>query len=318
MASAEDEYSLTYIGPSPRLTASLEVAREHGLKTAAKLQICATHENATCGYMPLPYNVHEKFEKIREFGVAAAMLSWDFGNYPSLPLEVAAWYSWSANNEEIDWLLGGIITRDYGPAHIADMIEAFRIFKRGYSHFPIHQALVARNPVNRAPGYPFPLEPTGKPMAWSFIPDDVWGDALDTWPGSYGPEGVQRCYEAVADECEKAMPFLDRVESDPRLPKAGRAGVAVGRAAYHQMRSAALLMKFLLTRNARIGKASREELLRELRPIIEAEVAHLKVFVPYVERTPILGFHGEAMEYLYTADLIREKIRDLERMLAGA
>jgi len=315
--SPVDEYSLSYIGPSPRLTGALAVARERGLEVIARLQICATHECATSGYLPLPYNVYEKYQRMREFALGGAMQTWNFGNYPSLPLEVAGWYSWSENNQDLAWLLKGIVRRDYGAAHVDDMIEVFRIVRRAFDYFPIHQALINRNPMNRAPAYPWPLRPTGKPMALSWLHDEELGDSLEGWTGHYGPEVVCKCYEAIAEECEGTLPILDRVEADADLPEAGRAGVAVCRALYHQARSAALLMKFLLVRNSHLGTSKEGVLTAQLRFLVAAEIEHLTQFIPYVERTPILGFHGEALEYLYDADMIREKIEKLEAMLGG-
>jgi hypothetical protein len=47
-------------------------------------------------------------------------------------------------------------------------------------------------------------------------------------------------------------------------------------------------------------------------------VSHLEDFLPYVERSHILGFHGEAMEYLYTADMIQDKLHTLKSILSRA
>ena len=310
-----DEYSLCYIGPSPRFLGCTEAARENGLDVAAKLQVAASHEMTTSGYMALPYNVYEKWRRLLELKVRGAMLSWNFGNYPSLPLEVAGWYSWSENTQDIEWLLKGIITRDYGPQHVEDVLEVYRIIRQAFDYFPIHQALVQRNPVNRGPAYPFYLEPDGRLMADAYAHDDVWGDSLERWTIDFGPEIITRCYEALADESQKAQPILDRIERDPELPSAGRTEVAVCRAVYHQSRSAALLMRFLLIRNGNLGTAEEGRLTDELRDIIRREVEHLADFLPYVEANHILGFHGEAMEYLYSAEMIRGKICDLRQML---
>lgn len=312
-----DEYSLSYIGPSPRFLGGVEAAREGGRKVAAKVQIVATHEMATSGYMPLPYNVYEKYCALRRLGVNGVMQTWNFANYPSPSLEVAGWYSWSENDEDIDWLLRGILTRDYGEHHVEDVLEVYEIIRQAFDYFPMHQGLMSRSPVNRSPAYPFNLVPDDRPMALSYLHDDSTGDSLvEGWMSDFTPEETARCFEAVADEAENAMPILDRIEQDPYLPCAGRTEVAVCRAVYHQARSAALLMGFILERNRNLGAKREGELTDKLADLAQREIAHLGKFVPYVEHNHILGFHGEAMEHLYDAEAIREKIRNLEQMLA--
>jgi len=313
-----DEYSLGYIGPSPRFLGCMEAAKAKGMDVAAKLQVVATHEMANCGYMPMPYNVCEKYRKLRDLGIKGVMQAWAFGNYPSLPLEVAGWYVWSENTQDIAWLLRGIITRDYGARHVEEVLQVYHIMRKAFDYFPMHQALVGRNPINRAPAYPFYLRPDGRPMALSYLPDRTYGDSLEVWTDGFGEEKTAQCFRALADESAKALPVLDRIEQDRNLPAAGRTDVAVCRAVYHQARSADLLMRFILERNSNLGTDKEGELTEELQNIAREEIAHLRDFLPYVEREHILGFHGEAMEYLYTADMIRRKINDLERMLTQA
>ena len=322
-----DEYSLSYIGPSPRLTGALAVAQERGLDVMGKLQVCATHECGTSGYLPLPCNVHEKYQKMREFGISGAMQTWNFGNYPSIPLEVAGWYSWQENLEDIEWFLRGVVTRDYGREHVEQMIEVYRILRRAFDRFPIHIALVYRNPMTRAPAYPWPLEPTGKPMAASWLPDRELGDSLEGWTRGYGPEVIQRCFQAMADESENAIGILEEVEQAPDLTESARTDIAVCRALHHQARSADLLMRYLLHRNTagpacRAGHAGNRDASSDageppqitptMRTLARAEIENLEPFLPYVEQNPILGFHGEAFAYLYTAGGIRQKIKTLE------
>jgi hypothetical protein len=313
-----DEYSLSYIGPSPRLTGALAVAQEREMDVMAKLQVCATHECATSGYLSLPYNVHEKYQKMREFGIRGAMQTWNFGNYPSIPLEVAGWYSWQENLEDIEWFLRGVITRDYGRPHVEPMIEVYRILRRAFDHFPIHIALVYRNPMTRAPSYPWPLQPTGKPMAASWLSDQELGDSLEGWTRGYGAEVIQECFQAMADESEPAIRILDEIEQDPNLAASGRTDAAACRAIHHQARSADLLMHYLLHRNSAGPSVPRDRgghpgITPTMRNLARAETENLNSFLPYVEQNPILGFHGEAFAYLYTAEDMRQKIADLKR-----
>jgi hypothetical protein len=323
-----DEYSLSYIGPSPRMTGALAAAQEGDLDVMGKLQVCATHECGTSGYLPLPYNVHEKYQKMREFGVSGAMQTWNFGNYPSIPLEVAGWYSWQENMEDIEWFLRGVITREYGREHVGEMIEVYRILRRAFDHFPIHIALVYRNPMTRAPSYPWPLEPTGKPMAASWLPDQELGDSLVGWTRGYGPQVTQECFQAMADESEQTLPILDHVEQGQGLIRSAHTDLAACRALHHQARSADLLMRYLLHRNQMDPSCRMQDrdsanepgsgrqvprISPTMRTLARAEIENLRAFLPYVERSSILGFHGEAFAYLYTAVGIRSKIADLKR-----
>jgi hypothetical protein len=77
-------------------------------------------------------------------------------------------------------------------------------------------------------------------------------------------------------------------------------------------------MQFLIARNALLGTRDEGRLTPALRQILRAEARHLRTFLPFVRRTPILGFHGEAMEYLYNADSIEDKLKEIERTLAGS
>ena len=83
------EYSLSAPGPGPRATAHWKLARERGLKTAAKLQINNTWELSAIPWLPVLDLVAEHCAGLAKQKIDGVMLSWSLGGYPSPNLLVA-------------------------------------------------------------------------------------------------------------------------------------------------------------------------------------------------------------------------------------
>ena len=84
------EYSLSAVGPGPRATRHWELARQAGLKTAAKVQVNNSWELASLPYLPVMDLVAEHCHNLASLGVDGMMLSWSLGGYPSPNLDIAA------------------------------------------------------------------------------------------------------------------------------------------------------------------------------------------------------------------------------------
>ncbi|MEC3878600.1 hypothetical protein [Parapedobacter sp. 10938] len=84
------EYSISAVGPGPRAKRHWKIARDHGLKTMAKIQANNTWEISAVPYIPAVYNVAKHIEHLRAEGIEGMMLSWTLGGYPSPNLEVVS------------------------------------------------------------------------------------------------------------------------------------------------------------------------------------------------------------------------------------
>ncbi len=59
-----------------------QVARQHGLKTVAKVQFNNTWELSSVPYLPVMDLVAEHCSRLSKVGVDGLMLSWSVGGYP--------------------------------------------------------------------------------------------------------------------------------------------------------------------------------------------------------------------------------------------
>src|SRR5687767_15363713 len=104
---------MSVVGPGPRAKRNWSVARKHGLRTAAKLQLNNTWEMSAVPYMPVLDLVAEHCANLSAEKVDGMMLSWSLGGYPSPNLDVANRFS-AEPNAKIDAVLDAVARERFG------------------------------------------------------------------------------------------------------------------------------------------------------------------------------------------------------------
>ncbi|MGL6194037.1 MAG: hypothetical protein ACRC2T_04360, partial [Thermoguttaceae bacterium] len=107
------EYSISAVGPGPRAIAQWKTAKEHGLKTVAKVQLNNTWEFSSVPYLPVLELTARHCKNLASADVSGMMLGWSLGGYPSPNHEVA--YRFAMNpNASIGEVLDSLAESRYG------------------------------------------------------------------------------------------------------------------------------------------------------------------------------------------------------------
>ncbi|MHB9024117.1 MAG: glycoside hydrolase family 20 zincin-like fold domain-containing protein [Armatimonadota bacterium] len=318
---ANEEYSLTRVGPSGKFHGISETARATGHRMYAKIQVGTTHESANIPYLPVMGKVALKMERMREEGVGGYMGCWNFGNFLSPVTELVHFLSWEPYPDSGD-LLQSLAVRDFGKSAAPRVLLAWEQFCAATDHYPFCQFLLGLGIHTRGPAYPFSLTPTGAPtpMNWMPIPEDEWGDDHSFWTDKLGVQEIMHSYAALLDgwvdgvrALEGALPLTAGVQHR-RLERQ----IGVAWLFYHQILSTYNFLDFIETRNDLLQEQdsiSAQVLLAKLEQIIRLERDHCRWVPPILAQDPLLGFHGEAFTYLLTQENVERKIKQLDGLL---
>lgn len=318
-----DEYSMKYVGPSPRYSAQAQAARESGLPAFAKMQWCTTHELATVPHYPIPWRVAEKWRGLRRTGTEGAMGCWIFGNYPNFMLEVERELTWDPH-PPVEELLSEMATRIFGSAGKDAALEAWRHFGNAFDPYPFSNNVLYYTPVNRAPVLPWTFPKKGIPMPICCLVRPL-GDIVENWTRPFGPELVLKCYEEVASRWDEGLVWLRQALAASCVPDEGPPSPAEGemivaQAFSHHMHSTVQFLRFALVRDA--YEASSDDVtpdvkrgyLQTMRKAIDEEIDNRKAYVPLVKADARLGYHSEAEDYFFSAEEIEESVGMLHRL----
>jgi hypothetical protein len=290
------DYSISQVGPGPAALAQWARARRRGLRAYAKVQANNSWECSAVPWLPVPDLVEQHLQNIRKAGVQGVMLSWTLGAWPGGNLA----------------LLDGDavrLARDVaGPAAAPLVRQAFRAFSHAFREFPFHVRTLYCAPQNYGPQNLFFEKPTGYPAAMVGFPYDD----LESWRADYPPEVLERQFATLAAGWKAGLTLLDKAEL--RVPKTRvtvfRAWSRMAWAAYAHFRSAALLTAFVRRR----ADPSPEARAR-VRAILTEERDLTIMLYRLMREDSRLGFEA-SNHYAYTANSLKEKVLNLERLLA--
>lgn len=314
------DYWLSYIGPSDIFRDCARFARAKGNRVFAKLQVGNSHEVADVPCVPVPGNLYQKYQAMHELGVSGAMQCWFFGNYPSIMTKAAVELSFAPFPETEEEFLLKLAQRDW-PKHARKVVKAWKYFQRGYGNYPINAIFGYYGPMQDGVVWPLYLEPKDLPLS-------------PTWQINYPPSGdrIGECLayghtleEAVilcrrmAENWNQGVSILKQLipfyqEEPERIRDIGLA-TALGL----QFRSGFNLLKFYYLREKMMEKdcPDRWQLLREMKEIVELELAGNQELLHLAESDSRLGFHSEAEGYKYFPESIRWRMNQLRDLLAN-
>ena len=269
------EYSLGATGAGPRAKRSWALARNHGLRTYAKVQIGTTWELSTVPYIPAVENVALHADDLRRRGLDGYMTSWTLGGYPSPNLEV---FNRLVAEPELDVedAMAAVAERRYGAACAGPVLKAWKAYSRALREYPFDVGLLYFAPLQPGPSNLLWKNSTGYSATMVGIPYD----AIDMWHREFPLQVIREQLEWVAREfmqtTETLLEDTQRLESPAaqhRRALDGEAGVAEACAIHFQ--STANQMRFVEARNSLAGSEDDAE-RRRLVGILE-ETLHLEI-----------------------------------------
>jgi hypothetical protein len=308
------EYSISAIGPGPRAQRNWKIAREHGLKTIAKIQAGNTWELSAVPYIPAVGNVARHAENLRSVNVNGLMLGWTLGGYPSANLEVV---SETLACGSADEGMRRVAERHFGKTLAPAVVTAWREFSTAFREFPYHIGVLYSGPQQLGPANLLWGEPTGYHASMvGFAYDD-----LDAWRAIYPPEIFVQQFEKVADGFDRTLAELrasaERVETptaDQRFALEDLCRVAEA-AAIH-FRSTANQAHFVLARQAAAKVKTRDDAASqrtELERVLKDEIRLAKRLYEIQTRDSRIGFEASNQYFYVPADLAEKVLncRDL-------
>lgn len=301
-----DEYSLAYAGPSQQFTASLDIARHHGIPVMAKLQFGTTHELGTVPNLPVLGNVFAKADAVRTLGLAGFMGCWNFGNMVSA--NTAGFNAFLSGElpARRDEALRAFASQYFPGCEPGAVCDAWLTFGEAMDHYPFSIPFLYSGPTNFAFILPLQRGPlVGKPLGPSHLLHER-GDDMSSAVVDFSIEeiiaGLDRLAQLWSGGLQAFKAALQACQDVHAREELDTATVC-----WHAFRSAAHFCRVY-----RLRRQWNAAMLPEYHAIIRDELNNLRDVLPILRRDSRFGYHIEAHGYQYDADGVAAKIRALE------
>ena len=307
------DYSLAYVGPSKLFAQSTEKAP----RTAAKLQVGCSHEDASVPFIPVPENLYDKYKFMNEHGVTGAMQCWYFGNYPGLMNKAAGMLSFDPFPAKGMDFLEELARPDWRK-YASSVAKAWNYFSTAYRLFPANLSFEWYGPLHHSIAWPLHLFPVDEPISPSWILKnypEVSGDRIGECLGYQHTlgEALELCIQ-MSDTWEKGMEILKSLRDEFKNDPARQADINLAQAVGIQMKSTRNLLQFYFWREEMLY--DHVDHLAEMKQIVQDEIALSKEMMGLCQVDCRLGYHSEAEGYLFFPEKLRARIQLLEELLA--
>ena len=306
------DYSLAYVGPSELFAEAAKIAP----RTAAKLQVGCSHEDASIPFIPVPANLYEKYAFLHKAGVSSVMQCWYFGNYPGLMNKAAGELSFEPfPGNDLEFLTE--LARPDWRSEAETAARAWKLFSEAYRTFPSNLNFEWYGPLHHCIAWPLHLFPVDEPISPSWLLKqypEVSGDRVGECFGFFHTlaEGLTLCREMSRlwqEGLALLTPLRKRFVNDPERLADIRLAEAVGL----QMQSTCCWLEFYSLREDMFFY--KRDHLAEMRKIVEDEIAHTRAMRDLCRTDSRLGYHPEAEGYLFFPAKLEARIKLLQELL---
>jgi hypothetical protein len=313
-----DEYSYSYDGPSPRFRQQCRLAKRRSLRMMAKLSINGTHEMRAIPYLPVPYCLARKMQRMKRIGVDGFEGFAPFGGEITPMTQLAGVMS-QFPQPSPDRAVRLIAGREYGKDHAAVVCRAWRIFSRAWRHYPFGIPLLYWGPVNYATAYPLkmPMKKVGRIGSWLPLPRDrkghlAVGDNLESWIHGMSSRIVITALGRLLKEWRPGVLILEgalAAGGDRKAP-ALRKEWGLARHIQLSLQSTVNIIRFIeVNRRMAPSSGAVDVHYRKLKSILLEELLTAREDRKLVAADPRLGYHPEAHENLFQVKDLDHKIR---------
>lgn len=306
---AVGEYSMSVVGPGPRAMRHWKLAKERGLKTAAKIQVNNTWELSAVPYLPVMDLVARHCANLDASHVDGLMLSWSLGGYPSLNLQVAQRILGN-KGVDVNKVLDEMAVEHYGKQAAPHVLKAWTAFSAAFEEFPYSIETLYLAPLQVGPANLLFAAPTGYGATMACFPYDH----LDGWRGPYTPEAFIEQFQKVATGWATGMAHFDDALKviDPEHRSLLLDDSHIAAAAYTHFVSVANQSRFVHARNSlTAGDAARNAIFRKC---LNDEIAMAKQLYTLTRNDSRIGFEA-SNHYFYTPLDLVEKVINCEHLL---
>jgi hypothetical protein len=333
------DYSINEVGPAEVTVGQLEVARERKQRAVySKADTWASWQFGTMPYLPFPYQWYARYEALDKYKIDGTLESWSYGFKPNWVAEMRNWYSWT-DAPPLDQLLRTIARREFGPGAEDRVLKAWDYFSKAIRFMPDTGPTWGTNNAVAAPMF---FEQPTKPRALSSV--HSWNDyatwSRDSGCNSYWPYTpkqfilypdftnktnvaeryakpftltvFQKYLLLAADEMEKGLALYRAaaLEGPEGKRKEAFREVLLAEQIQRMMRSENAVLEFEDLRFRLSTAADAPEklrLLNRMAAVLNEEIVRAEASYETARRDSRLGYEWE-QDYIYTPDIIREKI----------
>jgi len=318
-----NEYSLSSIGPSPRFRSQLRLAKQRGLKTMAKIQIGTTHELVSVPYLPLCFNLGEKFRRMKKLRVDGYLGCWIFGGDIS-PMSRLAGLMSRHPQPEVSRAVKKVADLCFGRKAVPAVVKAWKHFSAAWKEYPFSIPFLYSGPINYATAYPLSLKvKAGAPIAsWLPLPRDEEGhlavcDNLESWLNPFTVSEVAEALRLLLKKWQKGRAVLEA--ACLQQPENSSLRLELGLARHielslHSTANIVLFYHLLRAWKRENNQKKKMVLIKRLRGLLKEELTATRQDRELVRNDNRLGYHAEAHTHLFTlADLdYREELLEKE------
>jgi hypothetical protein len=328
-ATTVGEYSLSVIGPGPRAGRHWQLAKQHGLKTLAKLQVGTTWELGAVPYLPVVNNIAQHVANLRDQGVDGVMLGWTLGGYPSPNLEVVAELGKKSLTDGTlqtpQEAIRKVAGRRFGPVLGPVVVEFWRRFSESFLEFPYQGQVVYSAPLQIGPANLLWNRSTGYTASMVGFPYDD----LTSWRGGYPEDVFIAQMQKVADGFDaaihdtKAAVFFREFDESARIAIEHEMDLAetcmihyrsvVNQAQFVKIRQALAAIP-PAEREAAANRSLIEVSVKRLTALLDNEIKLAKRLYVIQSRDARIGFEA-TNQYFYTRMDLAEKVLNCRDLL---
>ncbi|QNK56305.1 glycoside hydrolase family 20 zincin-like fold domain-containing protein [Paenibacillus sp. PAMC21692] len=308
------DYSISVVGPSEKTARVWQMAKDNGLKTAAKVQFNNSWELSAVPYLPVFQLIEEHLRRLNASGVSGLMLSWTLGGYPSLTLRLAAEHYWSAEGDQargIDELLED----QFGTATGKIITQASLAFSEAFRQFPFDVSVLYLAPQNIGPANLLYMEPTNYKATMVGIPYDD----LDRWRAQYSETVFANQFKKLSTGWKKGLKLLDKARK--HITASTEADFddlyRIASASYLHFYSAYMQILFVKNRKRYLAATDWEKKSKlgvVLIDIAQTELDNALALYALVKQDSRIGFEA-SNHYFYTAQDLKEKAMNCHYVL---
>lgn len=323
-----DEYSFSYLGPSPLFTETAALTRETGRGLWAKIAVNVTHEFLVVPYLPLPFRLAKKMIAVRDAGIGGFMGCWNYGGDASTPMARLGSRILRDNTFSVDRIepeVREIAERIYGPIRAAAAYEAWSHFDRAFEYFPFDLFLIYYGPHMHGTGFEWVFTTEEIPMPWYFKNESSRrGTKFSDWCGHFTPEEIIQFFEKLTDGWDRGIQVLSKSFAvdhpydaiphfDDLLNEPGAEDFHIARTVILHFLSTIAFVKFRLAtleffREGGGHDAMRDRILR----LLDDEKPRIRAMSQIIAAYPDIPYSEEAQKHLYTQADLSRKLLNME------
>lgn len=322
-----DEYSLTYPGPSERFMKTAAFQRNKHRTILAKVQISTTHEAGSLPHLPVMQSLLEKMQGLRDQNCKGGMFTWNFGCFTSILTKLAAEFYFDPVPEP-DKILLNIAQCHYGPQASPEIVKAWACFSEGGKYYPRDATAVSLQPFNHGPAFPLFLEKKEDQSPLSWLDTAIENHRLSDW--IQPPWTVRkrvRAFKELLKHWRKGIAILEKAEKciSPTNLHNYQRDLAVARAFGNMVSADINVTLFADLRDKYYDRQSeRDTIINRMLRICRSHLELNDEMRELIRIDPRIGYHGEGHFMIIsqqrlenTRGIIESLSKRLSRGLAG-